>query len=248
MSSKNIGWAVLGGVLAMTAGCGTPAVPTENSLPARETPPPKPREKKVFRLDAPIDISLADWLAKPRSELAQLAEELADKIQLQEKNHRQNIKPYSLLPDLCLPLAVPVFRQAKYSPALKMSLPPYLAEEKKDSQVALHLARFGDVEAALRLADRAGDKVTKRIKRYRFERNYPVEWTRLVGLQLHVAQIGLAAGELESARQVVGLHKQLARVLTTTTPIRNRRAHAAPLASMKQTTRSGTGGITFVTS
>src|SRR5207249_2477260 len=140
------------------------------------------------------------WLSKPRSELAQEAEELAETIQLQEKNHRENNKPYALLPDLSLSLAVPVFRQAKYSPALKVSLPPYLAEGKTDNEIALHLARFGDTEAGLRIADKSNKKIVQQIQQYAGQRNYPLEWTRLVGLQLHAAQIGLAAGEMDSGR------------------------------------------------
>jgi hypothetical protein len=213
MCRTTISWIILATALVLSPGCGTTSVPADDQQAAKEKQPPsKPREKDIYRLDAPIDISLKDWLAKPRSELAKMADELGEKIQLQEKNHRENNKPYALLPDLSLPLAVPVFREAKYCPGQKMSLPPYLAEGKKDSEIALHLARFGDFEAARKVAPENNRQV-KEGKKAVLKRNYPLEWTRLVALQLHAAQIGVAAGEKDSARQLVGLHEQLRKIL-----------------------------------
>src|SRR5262249_29074660 len=104
-----------------------------------------------------------------------------------------------------------------------VSLPPYLAEGGKDTELALHLARHGDVEAALRLADPA-DAATSKIEACRCARNYPAEWTRLVGMMLHAAQIDLATGNLGGGRELVGLHRQLQTVLDA-------KAQAGPLGA-----------------
>jgi hypothetical protein len=179
----------------------------------RELPPPRP---PAIRLDAPIDLSLADLLARPRPQLAQLADELAEQVRLQEQARHQGELSYTLLPDMRFPLAVPVFREAQYSAALKVSLPPYCAESDRDNAVALHLARFGDVEGALRLADNASAGTVKRLKACRLGKNYPVEWSRLVGLHLHTTQVQLATGDAEGARKLIALHRQLRKVLDAT--------------------------------
>src|SRR5262249_16586912 len=51
------------------------------------------------------------------------------------------------------------------------------------------------------------------IEAWRYERNYPVEWTRLVGLMLHAAQIQLATGDLQGGTELVVLHRQLQNLL-----------------------------------
>src|SRR5262249_46771468 len=158
-------------------------------------------------------VSVADLLKRPRAELATQAEELLQTVHTQEKARRGGQMPFALLPQLRLPLHVPVLRQAKFSATAGVSLPPYCAAGGKDLALALHLARHGDVEAALKLIDTKDAASRTRIEAFRLERNYPVEWSRLVGLHLHQAQFRLAAGEADGGRQVAELHKQLQTVL-----------------------------------
>src|SRR5947209_16895230 len=98
----------------------------------------KSDQPTVTGVGGTAEISLEKLLATPRAELAAQADEVATRVQLQEKARREG-KQFPLLPDLRLPLAVPVFREAKFNAALGFSVPPYLAEGKKDSVLALHL-------------------------------------------------------------------------------------------------------------
>jgi hypothetical protein len=118
-----------------------------------------------------------------------------------------------LIPTLRLPLAVPVLREAQYSDKAGFSLPSYAAEDTKDSALALHLARYGDIEAADKLVEPGDTATSQRIQEARLERQYPVEWTRLAALHLHSAQIRLANGDVEGATELVVLHRQLRAVL-----------------------------------
>jgi hypothetical protein len=206
MPKKVFWFLVLALTMTLGNGCGSQAVPDKEPDP----PPPQP---STVRLDDPIPLSLRDLLARPRQELAALANQLAEQIQFQEKKHRDGLMPFVLLPDYRPIRAVPVFSEARFSARARVSLPPYLKEGQKDNEIARHLAGFGDVEGALRIADRADWAALKQIESCRFERNYPVEWTRLVALHLDAAHIRLATGDLLAARELVGLHKQLREVL-----------------------------------
>lgn len=155
------------------------------------------------------DLSLAELFGKPRAELAALAEEWLDKVRTQQKGHHDGRLPYNLLPEFRLALIVPVCREARFTPDLGLSLPPYAEAGKKDNELALHLARYGDVEAALKLADPTDAEVQARIEACRYERNYPVEWTRLAGLLLHAAQVRVASGDPDGARDLVAFHRQV---------------------------------------
>jgi hypothetical protein len=84
------------------AGCSSPSLPVEE---ASDKP-------LASRLGDSIDLSLADLLTKPRVQLAEMADEWATRIQIQEKGRREGRLPFSLIPSLRLPLAVPVLRQA----------------------------------------------------------------------------------------------------------------------------------------
>src|SRR5579883_2658628 len=80
-------------------------------------PPP---EEKVEQpaptgIGEQTEIVLADLLTKPRKDLAEQADEVATRVQLQEKARREGKLQFPLLPDLRLPLAVPVFREAKFN-------------------------------------------------------------------------------------------------------------------------------------
>jgi hypothetical protein len=185
------------------SGCGqedvVPDVPAEVPLSFKDT----------------SDTSLAELLTKSRDELAEMAEDLATRIRVQEKAHRDSTLLYTLLPELHLPLVVPVFRQARFSTRSGFSLPPYLVEGTKDSDVALHLARYGDVEAARKLVDLTDTATRRQLDQYAGPRNYPVEWARVVGLLLHFAQVRLATGDLEGGSDLAVWHRQLKEVLDT---------------------------------
>ncbi len=58
-----------------------------------------------------------------------------------------------LLPNLLPPITLPVMQECTYSAKLGISVPPYLKEGTYDADLALHLALFGDIEAALKVAD-----------------------------------------------------------------------------------------------
>jgi hypothetical protein len=198
MAQRRAWWPVV--LLLALGGCGqveeeaTPAAPPE--------PPPE-------RLGDRIDTSLGDLLQRPRAELAALADEWTARIQAQEQARREGRVTFSLLPDARYPLIVPVLRQARFSPEAGYSLPPYVAEESRDSELALHLARYGDDEAARKLVDPADAEALRRIDGLRAARTYPLEWTRLAGLMLHEAQLRMAAGESEAVTELVLLHRQL---------------------------------------
>ena len=131
-------------MVALLTGCSS--VPTEVD--------DKPQTSK---LGDSIDISLADLLGRPRSELADMAEEWTTKIHIQEKGRRAGSLYLSLLEQFRLPLVVPIWREAKYSTSAGFSLPPYFTGESRDSKLALHVARYGDLEAARKLVE-PGDR------------------------------------------------------------------------------------------
>jgi hypothetical protein len=196
-------WFTLLACAVLLTGCSSSPSPVGTGA---SQPPPE-------RLNDTIDISLADLLAKPRAELAALAEEWATKIEIQHQGHREGKLPFRLLPDLRPPLAVPVLRAATFSAKAGFSLPPYVAEDSRDSALALHLARFGDTEAAAKLVEQGDAAARRQIEAGRCERNYPLEWTRLVGLILHAAEFRLATGDVEGASELVLLHGQLRTLL-----------------------------------
>lgn len=178
---------------------------------------PGPVVDETTRLGTEIDIKLTDWLAEPRPKLAEMFKETHDRVQARLKDIRANADAVALLPKLRAPLTIPVLRQAEFAPSQGISLPPYLKEGNRDSLVALHLARHGDVEAALMLVDPADRETTQQIEACRMDRNYPVEWTRLVGLTLQEAQLKMAMGEVEGATELVLLHRQLRTLLDAKT-------------------------------
>ncbi len=170
-------------------------------------------EDTETRLGDKLDVSVADWLKRPRPELAKLADERAETITKQLEHARSNPDSVELLPNLLPPFTVPVFQQAKFSPKVGVSLPPYYKEGARDSALAIHLARYGDCEGARRLAGPADAATLARIDALKPSRNYPVEWSRLVGLTLLSAQLKLASGDAAGAGELAGIHKQLQIVL-----------------------------------
>jgi hypothetical protein len=184
-------------VLVGLSGCGKKVVEDE------------PVVDDTVHLGDTIDIKLADWLAEPRSRLAELTRETHDRVLSKVKEARGDVDTVVLLPRLRAPLTVPVLRQAEFAPKLGISLPPYVKEGEHDSALALHLARHGDVEAALKLVDPADKETVRQIEACKGSRNYPVEWTRLVALTLQESQLKMASGDVDGATELVLLHRQL---------------------------------------
>ena len=188
-------------------GCGgspTDVVPDPNAAAPDEPP---------ARLGDQTDFRVADWLQKPRPELAQLVAEWSDTVQKQRLHALENPLSVDLLPGLQPPATMPVFREAAYSEKAGFSLPPYVRAGDSDAAVALHLGRLGDREAALKLADRADKDLLNRIDFRRTDHNYPLEWTQLVALAVQSSELKLATGEPQAATDLIQLHRQLRSVL-----------------------------------
>jgi hypothetical protein len=154
------------------------------------------------RLGDRIDLSVQKWLGQSREELARQGEELAKIVTEQRRVAREEAQSVTLLPDLHPSPNTPVFSSASYSAEVGFSVPPYF-KGGQDAELARHLARFGDHEAARKLGgspDEGG-------------KNYPVEWIRLVSLAQQSAELKLASGEPEGAAELAGLHSQLREVL-----------------------------------
>ncbi len=186
-------------LLLALGGCRAQVAPPEDRTPADTT----------THLSDKIDISLTDWLQLPRAELAKRVEEWTQTVGKQREEARSNVEAVRLLPQLRPPSMAIGFAMATFSPTAGFSLPPYLKEGQKDAAVALYLARLGDGEAARKLADPADKELLAKIDACRSERNYPIEWTRLVSLVLQNAELKLAKGELDGAAELVQLHRQL---------------------------------------
>jgi hypothetical protein len=194
-------WGVLL-VLAGLTGCRT-QVAEEGAVP----------EDQGTRLGEKIDISLSDWLRVPRTDLARMADEMEITLQKQQEFGRANSELVGLLPQMHAPVLVPVFERCSFRAGSGISLPPYVKDGVKDVAVALHLARHGDREAALKLVDPADRDIVSQIDAWKTEKNYPLEWTRLVSLTLQAAQFKMAHGDPEGATELVLLHRQLREVL-----------------------------------
>ncbi len=196
MSNRRIGWLMLAVVSGSLAGCGTGGQPevAGGAAPAKPGSPPP----------------LAELLKQPRAELAKRADELVAEIKTREEGRARGTVKFALLPEWNPPRTIPVFRKAKYVPEVGLSLPPY-AEAKeldKDPELAVHYARFGDREAAIQLAGRA----TPPIEQFAGA-NYPVEWTRLVALQIYSLEQRIATGDHEALSDLLAWHRQMEQVL-----------------------------------
>jgi hypothetical protein len=190
------------GVCAVMAGCG--------SGPAAVK---APGQKSGLPPIGSSHASLSELLTKPRAELAKEFDELMAQVQIREKAHRDGTLAFGLLPRLRLPLVLPVWAEASYSAKSEISLPPYVAEGSTDNHLALHLAHFGDAEAARRLAD-SNDRATRQsLNDLACKRNYPAEWTRLAALLLHAAEYRVAVGDDDGRAELASLHKQIRELL-----------------------------------
>ena len=158
---------------------------------------------------------LADWLELPCAELAELAVTAHDRLKNSLEGTRigTDIETVILLPKLRMPFTVPVLAEAVYSAKAGISLPPYFKEGSHDPDLALHLARHGDVDAALKVADPTDTALVEKLEACRASRNYPVEWARLVALSLQEAELGMAKGDVDGATELVWLHRHLRSLL-----------------------------------
>jgi hypothetical protein len=170
------------------------------------------------RLPGSSDFSLSDLLGKSRAELANRSKAFEERIDKQLEGFHQGQLEFALLPDARVSRDAPVFREVEFNQRLGFSLPPYGRDP--DNGLALHLAQFGDLDAARRLtidADTLAD-----ITRCELDRNYPVEWTRLVGLMQTEARIRLASNDSGAAADLAEIHRQLRELFdekTTKSPL-----------------------------
>src|SRR2546423_7198482 len=102
-----------------------------------------------------------------------------------------------------------MWKDAGWSAEAGISLPPYLKPGVKDAALAWHLARFGDLEAARKLAGPADLEKIASLHRSLYDRNYPAEWSRLAARPLQFQQLHLIQGNFESAAEIVSIHEQL---------------------------------------
>jgi hypothetical protein len=182
-------------------GCGSPPEPTAEAVavPLRQVP---------FDLLAGKDVvDLAELLHRPRKELAALGADLEAKLVTLERCRQEGTAPFLLLPDARFPLTIPVFRHAEWSEKHGLSLPKYAENVDRDAALSWHLARHGDLDAAKQFGDPSA------LEKYRLDRNYPLEWTRLVALHLLHAEYRTAADEKEGAAALIGIHRQLRALL-----------------------------------
>src|ERR1700722_766648 len=78
------------------------------------------------------DYSLAELLDTPRSELAEMTAELQARVTLQRRAVQEGRLSVGFLPNLPMPLIVPIWTEADYSDKRGISLPPYYNGEKPD--------------------------------------------------------------------------------------------------------------------
>ncbi|MBX9681164.1 MAG: hypothetical protein K2X38_20595 [Gemmataceae bacterium] len=182
-------------------GCGSPPEKGPDAVAVTLT-------KVPFDLLSGKDVvDLGALLQRPRQELAAMAGSVETKLTTLERCRQEGSAPFLLLPDARFPLTVPVFRQAAWSDKHGVSVPDDLKDADRDSAVSWHLARHGDFEAAAKFGD------TATLEKYRVGRNYPLEWTRLVGLHLLHAEYRVASDEKEGAATLIGMHRQLRELL-----------------------------------
>jgi hypothetical protein len=167
-------------------------------------------EDRTTRLPKESSIDLASWLGLPREQLARLTQEQQAAAQSRLAALRKGNDPSLLLPQLAVCVQAPIFQSAAYRADQGISLPGYVKAGAYDSDVALHLARHGDQQAAMALADAA---LRPRVAEMACEKHYPLEWTRLVALTLAMAQLRLAAGEASAATDLIRAHEQLSDLL-----------------------------------
>ena len=195
---------------------GLPALVVVLGLAGCTSPVPEvevPRIEPEPRLGEKADVDVGAWLPLDRKALAKLGDEWAETIAAQRKAIRETPSSVDLLP-LPLPLfPVPGFDRATFSEAAGFSLPPYAALGKPDKALSLHYARMGDRQTAGKLLGSVDAAGLDRIVGLGYKKEYPIEWTRLVGLVLTSAHLKLATGDVDGATNLVHVHKQLREIL-----------------------------------
>ncbi len=194
---------VLSTLAFLGGGCGNPQVITTE--PEAVSP-----DRQI--LGKPIEISASDLLGKTRKELLAFDQDYADRVTFQKGLFVQS-KESAFLARLHYPLLLPIFDEARFAAEVGVSLPPYLLPGTRDSAVAFHLARFGDLEGAKLLAQPSDLAQVVALHQSLYDRSYPVEWTRLIARVQHLGHYRLACGEREGATLLIELHKQLQQVL-----------------------------------
>jgi hypothetical protein len=212
MATKSA-WLTFAAVTLGLAGCGK-SLPPENSTSVRIDGPTGGIGSDASRLTQVID--LEELRKLPRAELAQRCVDLETTIRRQEQFHREGKLTYTLLPHAQLPMVLPIFRDATFLPERGVTLPPYLKPDAHDGAVAIHVARYGDVEGAKRIAPPNDAAIDQRIRDAAGSKDYPLEWTRLVALILHSNQIALAIDNKDGAKNLIAVHRQLRTVLDDT--------------------------------
>ena len=187
-------------------GCNSPADVTPDAPPPAPPPPPA-------RLGDHTDVNLADWLGKPRSELAQQVAEWSDTVKQQRQHAAENPLSLDLLPESAAAgddagvrpggllgkgrLQPAALRQGRRA-GRRRRAPPCPARRP---------------HAALKLADPTDKDLLVRIDGRRTDRKYPLEWTQLTALAFQSAEWKLATGEPQGAADLVQMHKQLRALL-----------------------------------
>lgn len=208
-TSRLLACALLISILGCSRG-----IPPEIETPPNADGTPAPLQRPEVDFSAPTEaVDLAALLLLPREELAQRCEEQEKNIRIKEQFRLEGKLKFSLLPNAKLPLVTPIFRDAAYAKDRGLSLPPYLKVDAHDSAVAFHVGRHGDLEAAEKLIEPGDDDTLKLLRESASEKAYPVEWSRLVALLLHLQEIALATDNKDGAKNLLDLHRQLRTVL-----------------------------------
>lgn len=196
------------------AGCG-----------ARAPVPPALVDDTTVRLGSDGALNLEKLLTEDRATLAKLAEETAGHARDLRSTLGTKPKELLLLPSYVISSGRGLLHQPRYSEKLGVSVPSYHKEGQPDPELALHLARHGDAEAARMLAPPGDVEFAKQIDAVRPTTNYPAEWVQLVAQAQHLAELKVTAGMVDGATDLASLHRQLNAVLDD-------RAKAGPLGAL----------------
>jgi len=175
--------------------------------------------------DQAIKVRVDEWLGQSRGQLAELESEWAEKVQLEELDLHRTRDDRQFLATLRLPISVPIWQEATWSAEAGISLPPYVKPGAKDAALAWHLARHGDLESAQKLSSPDDLEKLASLHRSLYDRNYPVEWSRLAGRTLQWQQLRLIQGNPESAGEIASIHEQLQKIFSG-------KERGSPLAAM----------------
>jgi hypothetical protein len=166
-------------------------------------------------VDIELRVHVDEWLGQTREQLAELDREWAEKVRTEEIEVNRTRDDLPFLGTLRVPIIVPIWQEAIWSTEARMSLPPYVKPGAKDSALAWHLARYGDLEAAQKLARREDHEKITSLHRRLYDRNYPAEWSRLAARTIQYHQLRLIPGNPESAAEIISIHEQLQKLFST---------------------------------